>query len=75
LKTHYSWYQQQLQRFNKTATATPVIREVYVAETTQQAEDEARDGIMYIHGGIVWQMGKRAALRDDQGVWLKTQLL
>jgi alkanesulfonate monooxygenase SsuD/methylene tetrahydromethanopterin reductase-like flavin-dependent oxidoreductase (luciferase family) len=67
LKTHYSWYRQQLQRFNKTAIATPVIREVYVAETTQQAEDEARDGIMYIHGGMYGKWSNVRPLRDDQG--------
>ena len=45
-------YRQQLQRFNKTSSATPVIREVYVAETTAQAEEEARGGIMYLHAGM-----------------------
>jgi hypothetical protein len=46
--------------------ATPVIREVYVAETTKQAEDEARDGIMYIHGGMYGKWANVRPLRDDQ---------
>src|SRR5262245_2347949 len=47
--------------------ATPVIREVYVAETTAQAEDEARNGIMYIDGGMYGKWANVRPLRDEQG--------
>jgi len=67
LKQHYQWYRQQLQRFNKTPMATPVIREVYVAETNAKAEEEARDGIMYIHGGMYGKWANVRPLRDDAG--------
>ncbi len=67
LKEHYRLYHQQLERFHKTASATPVIREVYVAETTAQAEEEAREGIMYIHGGMYGKWANVRPLRDDAG--------
>ena len=67
LKEHYRLYRQQLERFNKTANVTPVIREVYVAETTQKAEEEARAGIMYIHGGMYGKWANVRPLRDDAG--------
>lgn len=67
LKQHYQWHRQQLQRFNKTPMATPVIREVYVAETSAKAEEEARDGIMYIHGGMYGKWANVRPLRDDAG--------
>ena len=71
LKEHYRLYRQQLQRFNKTASATPVIREVYVAETTAQAEEEARDGIMYLHAGMYGKWANVRPLKDDTGALVK----
>ena len=71
LKEHYRMYRQQLQRFNKTASATPVIREVYVAETTAQAEEEAREGIMYLHAGMYGKWANVRPLKDDKGELVK----
>ena len=71
LKEHYRMYRQQLQRFNKTASATPVIREVYVAETTAQAEEEAREGIMYLHAGMYGKWANVRPLKDDRGELVK----
>jgi probable F420-dependent oxidoreductase len=67
LKAHWERYRAQLRRFGKTADATPVIREVYVAETTARAEAEARDGIMYIHGGMYGRWANVRPLKDDHG--------
>ena len=67
IKEHYRLYRRQLERFGKTPAAVPVIREVYVAETTAQAETEARDGIMYIHGGMYGKWSNVRPLKDDSG--------
>jgi alkanesulfonate monooxygenase SsuD/methylene tetrahydromethanopterin reductase-like flavin-dependent oxidoreductase (luciferase family) len=67
LKEHFRVYREFLQRYGKKADAVPVIREVYVAETTAQAEEEARDGIMYLHAGIYGKWSAVRPLRDDRG--------
>ncbi len=67
LTEHFRLYHNQLECFKKSALITPVIREVYVAETTAQAEEEARNGIMYIHGGMYGKWANVRPLRDDAG--------
>jgi alkanesulfonate monooxygenase SsuD/methylene tetrahydromethanopterin reductase-like flavin-dependent oxidoreductase (luciferase family) len=49
----------------------PVIREVYCAPTIAQAEEEARDGVMHIHGGMYGKWSGVRPLRDDHGELVK----
>ena len=46
LKQHFAIYGEYLQRFGKHPSCVPVIREVYCAPTTAQAEAEACAGVM-----------------------------
>ena len=71
LKQHFAIYGEYLQQFGKHASCTPVIREVYCAPTTAQAEEEARDGVMYIHGGMYGKWAGVRPLRDDHGALVK----
>lgn len=71
LKQHQAMYGEYLQRFDKSPACVPVIREVYCAPTTAQAESEARDGVMYIHGGMYGKWSGVRPLRDDQGELVK----
>jgi alkanesulfonate monooxygenase SsuD/methylene tetrahydromethanopterin reductase-like flavin-dependent oxidoreductase (luciferase family) len=71
LKQHQAMYGEYLQRFNKSPACIPVIREVYCAPTIAQAEAEARDGVMYIHGGMYGKWSGVRPLRDDQGQLVK----
>ena len=64
-------YRQQLRRFNKTARATPVLREIYVAGTTAQAEQEAGEGILYPHAGMYGKWANVRPLKDDMGELIK----
>lgn len=67
LKEHYGVYRQFLHEYGKEASEVPVIREVFVAETTEKAEAEARDGIMYMHAGMYGKWSGVRPLRDDRG--------
>lgn len=71
LKQHLAVYNEYLQRFDKHPGIIPVIREVYCAQTTAQAEAEARDGVMHIHGGMYGKWSGVRPLRDDQGELVK----
>jgi alkanesulfonate monooxygenase SsuD/methylene tetrahydromethanopterin reductase-like flavin-dependent oxidoreductase (luciferase family) len=71
LKQHFAIYGEYLQQFGKHASCVPVIREVYCAPTTAQAESEARDGVMYIHGGMYGKWAGVRPLRDDSGELVK----
>ncbi len=64
-------YGEYLQRFGKHPSCVPVIREVYCAPTTATAEAEARDGVMYIHGGMYGKWAGVRPLRDDHGELVK----
>jgi len=67
LKEHYRVYREYLARYGKRAEALPVIREVYVADTTAKAEQEASSGIMYLHAGMYGKWSAVRPLRDDRG--------
>jgi len=71
LKQHFAMYGEYLQRFGKHPSCVPVIREVYCAPTTATAEAEARDGVMYIHGGMYGKWAGVRPLRDDHGELVK----
>ncbi len=71
LKEHYRVYRDFLREYGKQASEVPVIREVFVAETTAKAEAEARDGVMYLHAGMYGKWAKVRPLRDDKGDLVK----
>jgi len=71
LKEHYKVYRDFLREYGKQAAEVPVIREVFVAETTAKAEAEARDGIMYLHAGMYGKWSAVRPLRDDKGELVK----
>jgi len=71
LKEHYRVYRDFLREYGKQAAEVPVIREVFVAETTAKAEAEARDGIMYLHAGMYGKWAAVRPLRDDKGELVK----
>jgi alkanesulfonate monooxygenase SsuD/methylene tetrahydromethanopterin reductase-like flavin-dependent oxidoreductase (luciferase family) len=71
LKEHFKVYRDYLREYGKQADEVPVIREVYVAETTAKAEAEARDGIMYLHAGMYGKWSAVRPLRDDKGELVK----
>ncbi len=71
LKEHYRVYRDFLREYGKQASEVPVIREVFVAETTAKAEAEARDGVMYLHAGMYGKWAKVRPLRDDKGELVK----
>ena len=71
LKQHFAIYGEYLGQFGKHSTCVPVIREVYCAPTTEQAEEEARDGVMHIHGGMYGKWAGVRPLRDDHGELVK----
>jgi len=49
MEAHYRLYQEYLGKFGTQCDLRPVMRDVYVAETTKQAEEEAREHVVYIH--------------------------
>ena len=71
LKHHFAIYGEYLGQFGKHTTCVPVIREVFCAPTTEQAEEEARDGVMHIHGGMYGKWAGVRPLRDDHGDLVK----
>lgn len=48
LKNHYASYRRYLKEFGREEVCTPVIREVYCAESMKQAEEEGGPGMIYI---------------------------
>ncbi len=71
LKEHYRVYRDFLREYGKQASEVPVIREVFVAETTAKAEAEARAGVMYLHAGMYGKWANVRPLRDDKGELVK----
>ncbi len=67
IREHFSLYRSYLKEMNKQPEHFAVIREIYVAETTKKAEEEARDAIMYIHAGMYGKYADVRPLTDDQG--------
>jgi len=67
LAEHYRVYGAFLREYGRKADATPVIRQVYCAETTEKAEAESRDGIIYIQAGMYGRWAQTRPLKDDKG--------
>jgi alkanesulfonate monooxygenase SsuD/methylene tetrahydromethanopterin reductase-like flavin-dependent oxidoreductase (luciferase family) len=49
LREHFAAYRDYASGFQTHCDLVPVMRDVYVAETTRRAEEEARQHILYIH--------------------------
>lgn len=67
IREHFNLYRNYLKEMNKPPQHFAVIREIYLAETKEKAEAEARDAIMYIHAGMYGKYADVRPLTDDQG--------
>ncbi len=67
LQDHYRMYREYLAKFQTQCDLVPVMRDVYVAETTKQAEDEARDHVLYIHREWYGAWAQWRAFTTDEG--------
>ena len=67
LKNHYASYRRYLKEFGRKEVCTPVIREVYCAETMKQAEEEGGPGMIYIQAGMYGRWAQVRELKDDRG--------
>jgi alkanesulfonate monooxygenase SsuD/methylene tetrahydromethanopterin reductase-like flavin-dependent oxidoreductase (luciferase family) len=67
IREHFGFYRNYLSQLGKQPEHFAVIREIYVAETQEKAEAEARDAIMYIHAGMYGKYADVRPLTDDQG--------
>lgn len=67
LKEHYRIYREFLREHGRQASVTPIIRQVYVAETAAKAEEESREGVIYIQAGMYGRWAQVRPLKDDKG--------
>ena len=67
LEAHYAMYQDFCDTFGTQGPLRPVMRDVYVAETTAQAEAEAREHVVYIHREWYGAWSQWRPLTTDQG--------
>jgi alkanesulfonate monooxygenase SsuD/methylene tetrahydromethanopterin reductase-like flavin-dependent oxidoreductase (luciferase family) len=67
LKNHYASYRRYLKEFGRQEACTPVIREVYCAESMKQAEEEGGPGMIYIQAGMYGRWAQVRELKDDRG--------
>jgi alkanesulfonate monooxygenase SsuD/methylene tetrahydromethanopterin reductase-like flavin-dependent oxidoreductase (luciferase family) len=67
IREHFGIYRNYLKQFGKQPQHYAVIREIYVADTQEKAEAEAKDAIMYIHAGMYGKYADVRPLTDDQG--------
>ena len=75
LQEHYAMYRDYQAKLHTSCDLVPVMRDVYVSETTKKAEDEARPHVLYIHrewygAWAQWRayttdVDKRVAAKDE----------
>ena len=71
LKNHYASYRRYLKEFGRQEACTPVIREVYCAESMKQAEEEGGPGMIYIQAGMYgrWAQARTKGRPRTGRIW------
>ena len=67
LAEHYRMYREACEAFGTSCDEVPIMRDVFVGETTAQAEAEARDHVVYIHREWYGAWSEHRAITTDRG--------